>query len=655
MIKQKAQEEQAAIKEMSDGPILDEIDEGIIVSQNAPTYYMVDQVDSNRILAFHTMDSFAQHRIGIISSVILAVISKRMLILPKNIFCLTGQACSEQYAYDQEIFSNTLRETGIQFQIIDNDVDVQTYQKFQCTQASQVCFQQFISAHDTSRLFVNFPEVVSFPKDEIAKYKVLMKALFDGLVLSNEYQTAKSKIVRRIQLIGRSDKFNSIAIDKSWTEQDKISHVVVRVSNSSIEDSKVQIPYYAHVLLQMLTKQFEQDVPMYISRSDLEASNLYSLELLIQNLQREKYVFVTERPIFSDVDYSYEYILCLNYFINLEAERFLGDGTLLVNQLIVLERQLGGKQASFFNVEILPLWDIYPVFTVPWVFAYNAQNPSKDYLVKAVVRSAIKVGKVTPYCLFLGLKNNTMARWLEAVGVTLIHQKPLWMSQLVIQNTLAISNTGEHGNLFDTPEALVTNFLRIDIPVLSQLSQYAFVLYTDTDVYFRKKVDLTELPVPLPETVGMGFQVSPSFPYSAGISVMNMFGLRTNYDVLLQFILQNKELLNFQEYGTAVQGAFNQFYESSVKRWVLPQAYNGKPYQDFNEDAVIVHFEGPKPHDYHQYLSTNNCSKPMLQDLCQQGAEKGMCQYILEWAQFATQDPISQEFVSLCKTKMQGK
>eukprot|EP01025_Chloroclados_australasicus_P045423 TRINITY_DN4971_c0_g1_i4.p1 TRINITY_DN4971_c0_g1~~TRINITY_DN4971_c0_g1_i4.p1 ORF type:complete len:765 (-),score=45.33 TRINITY_DN4971_c0_g1_i4:1815-4109(-) len=664
LIKQQTQQQQPQVQQLPSNPSqaqaqaqalldLDEQDKNILNLQQVSTDYMSDEIDKNRLLAFRSTQSFAQHRMGIVSSVILAVISKRVLTISRDTFCVSGFSCNAQYVYDLDIFQKTLQEAGIQYQITDNEVDVETFQKFQCAQTFQVvCFQRFNSAHYTNRLFVLYPEMVAFPKDEIVKYKELMKTIFGGLVLSSQFQTLKDQIVTRIKLIGGFDKFNAIAIDKTLTQHDIISHTVVRQSNTTTEDAKVKLPYYMHAALQLYVKQFNQKNPIYISRSDLDPSHLNSLQNLTKILKANKFMFVIETPLFADVQLSDEHLHCINYFVNLEAEQFLGDGALVVNQLMVLERQLDGKKTSYFNEEILPLLDIYPVFTVPWIFTYNQWKQYQEYLVKAAVRSAIKVGKVTPFCLFLGERDSTIARWLQAMGVELIYHEPQWMAQLVVQNVEAIKHRDGHNYLFETPEELIANFLRMDIPLLPELSQYAFVLYTDIAVYFRKKVDLTELPLPLPETIGMGFLNSPSFPYGADISIMNMFGLRTNYEEFLKFVLSNKEMLNFPEYGSAISGAFNQFYKNNAKRWVMPQTYNGRPYYDFYDDTVIVHFQGPKPHDYHLYLSTNNCNA-IQQDMCQNAVERGMCDYVIEWGQYVTDDYVSSELVNMCKTKRQ--
>eukprot|EP01026_Neomeris_dumetosa_P039486 TRINITY_DN323_c0_g1_i9.p3 TRINITY_DN323_c0_g1~~TRINITY_DN323_c0_g1_i9.p3 ORF type:complete len:160 (-),score=6.62 TRINITY_DN323_c0_g1_i9:14-493(-) len=145
----------------------------------------------------------------------------------------------------------------------------------------------------------------------------------------------------------------------------------------------------------------------------------------------------------------------------------------------------------------------------------------------------------------------------------------------------------------------------------------------------------------------MGTEIFDEFPYNAGISVMNIFNLCLNYQQFVDFILSNKEALYFSGYGPGDQGALNQFYEITVRQWLLPQKYNAKPYKQFDEDTVIVHFHGPKPHDYYQFGVTGQC-RPIFEQLCRMAMVSGMCQYVQEWATYAKDDEIGQKLAELC-------
>ena len=40
---------------------------------------------------------------------------------------------------------------------------------------------------------------------------------------------------------------------------------------------------------------------------------------------------------------------------------------------------------------------------------------------------------------------------------------------------------------------------------------------------------------------------------------------------------------------------------------MLNQLFNAKPYSTFDPSAYLLHFHGPKPHEYAAYLNTGQC------------------------------------------------
>ncbi len=121
-----------------------------------------------------------------------------------------------------------------------------------------------------------------------------------------------------------------------------------------------------------------------------------------------------------------------------------------------------------------------------------------------------------------------------------------------------------HSHLYKTPDALVSTFQRVDLPLVPLLDQYTYVLYTDADVYFRRPIHLEDfggsggpawvgaymasLPVsyyllplhppdaplaglPLPRSISMSHEVHEMFPYNAGVILANLPVMRENYKV----------------------------------------------------------------------------------------------------------------------------
>ena len=98
-------------------------------------------------------------------------------------------------------------------------------------------------------------------------------------------------------------------------------------------------------------------------------------------------------------------------------------------------------------------------------------------------------------------------------------------------------------------------------------------------------------------------------------------------------------------YGPGDQGAINHFYEAAIKHHRLHWSFNTKPYHAWNPEAKIVHFHGPKPHDFLHYVETGNCA---FQDYCQTGLMNGFCLFATEWASFIADETLGRQTMSAC-------
>jgi hypothetical protein len=80
-------------------------------------------------------------------------------------------------------------------------------------------------------------------------------------------------------------------------------------------------------------------------------------------------------------------------------------------------------------------------------------------------------------------------------------------------------------------------------------------------------------------------------------------------------------------YGPGDQGAYNQQYHETIN--FLDEKYNAKLYKKYRDDAVIVHFHGPKPQQYVEQLEHDTCSFHTLPSLCVTGMD-GFCNYAVK-------------------------
>lgn len=114
-------------------------------------------------------------------------------------------------------------------------------------------------------------------------------------------------------------------------------------------------------------------------------------------------------------------------------------------------------------------------YRLPWVFTYNGWSQKYDYMMKAAVRSAARFDTLAPYCLFSGNRTAEVHQWLVAHNVRIIYHNPSWAAQ--IAQLLGKENI-RTSHLYASPEMAVGTWQRIDIPIVPELEQFEYVLFT---------------------------------------------------------------------------------------------------------------------------------------------------------------------------------
>eukprot|EP01023_Acetabularia_acetabulum_P062918 TRINITY_DN7827_c0_g1_i4.p1 TRINITY_DN7827_c0_g1~~TRINITY_DN7827_c0_g1_i4.p1 ORF type:complete len:425 (+),score=60.26 TRINITY_DN7827_c0_g1_i4:236-1510(+) len=406
---------------------------------------------------------------------------------------------------------------------------------------------------------------------------------------------------------------------------------------------------------QMESKGFEKDRLIYIA-SSWEQTSKAIIKKITQNIKNAGFKTVRRVSVLVNLDLPRDQQALVEYYIGLQAQKTIGNSVSSFTALMLLERQYSAQWASYYNGGDVPLEIMVPLFKLPWVFAYNSWSTKNDYMVKAAVISATLVGNFEMFCLFSGNENSDIHAWLQDHDVTIIVHNPTWMPDLVNLNDNAIKNL-KHSHLYADPEGLIGTFQRIDIPILEELKQYNFVFYTDTDIFFLDGISLEDFPKPFPRSVGMGPEMLDVFPYNAGIALWNVQAMRDTYNEFQAWLLKQNNSLYFEGYGPLDQGALNKFYEDSVRDWKLPAIFNARAYQEFNPEAKILHFHGPKPDNYLEYVQNGTCKFDVM---CRMGTESSLCQYVPEWYQYTLYDnpegeEIAEKLVYACENTITSK
>ena len=225
-----------------------------------------------------------------------------------------------------------------------------------------------------------------------------------------------------------------------------------------------------------------------------------------------------------------------------------------------------------------------------WFFAYNGSySVTYDVHIELMVRSAAARTSLDPHLIYFGALDNPVLPLVERYGVKVIHHEPSILPDL----------ERIKAKFPDYPIEVATGaYLRIDAPGICRELGYSdeFVLYTDCDVVFQHDIPPASAHDYLRPDV---FSCAPQrvqddwANINTGVMIMNVDSLLQAYPSFRRFITEGDTLHDeLYKHGPFDQKAYQVHYHS---RWDhLPVEYNWKPYWGFNEDALVVHFHGPK-------------------------------------------------------------
>ncbi|EFJ43295.1 hypothetical protein VOLCADRAFT_106875 [Volvox carteri f. nagariensis] len=474
---------------------------------------------------------------------------------------------------------------------------------------------------------VSFPYSLFVPCSHSSSIDICILQMTDGLP-PYAYVDSMQRGIKHLGAVkGKAaTKYNflHLRLENDWVEHCKrwtsIPDGVVRDNcYNNTETIDVQLRLFA----------FSPDVPLYVASywNDVEPERA---KKVISRLVDAGYRVITSNDVFPEAmrNADREIKALVEYYVGFGASRFIGNSVSTFAALALLERRHRDLWAAYYNGGNIPVAPYLPVHKLPWVFTYNSWSGKYDYMLKAAVRSAAHFDSLKPYCIFDGNTSSLIGRWLVDNNVTLIRHVPSWREELLKKAESRMKDNVQHSHLYKNPDMLVSTFQRVDLPVVPILDQYTYVLYTDADVYFRRPIHLDDFGLPLPRSVSMSYEFYKMFPYNAGIIMANLPTMRRNYKAFLAMMLDNDDGLYYPNYGPADQGIINKFYEHDLRSQMLNQAFNTKPYNDFDPNSFLVHFHGPKPHEYLSFVETGKCD---FYSVCEQGFLKSLCQYVQEW------------------------
>ena len=396
---------------------------------------------------------------------------------------------------------------------------------------------------------------------------------------------------------------------------------------------------------------FDCDLYITYDADDIDLS----LKAEISSLTERKDVKVhLSRPSKAALGRGREFQAAVQYFTAVHhADKFMGNTVSTLSAIITRQRHQHNSWSFQYNVGPVPLATVFPGFRFPWVFIARGSDKSYDTMLKIAVESALSETSLMPYALLHQSESeHPRTGWLRNKGVRLIFHTTDWDDK--VRDILSRSSSAAKGtsHLYLDTEATLATYFRLDIGSIVELRQYPHILYTDTDIYFRKDITVIGTKIHLPETIQMGYEQVDEYPLNAGIFFASTRFLSDTHKELIQSLLSDTSISDAR-FGPGDQGILNRVYEKQLKlEGPLPKAFNAKPYHDFSSDAIIIHFHGPKLVDYAEYAINNHICR--FDDLCRQGLSAGLCHYVKELTKYEAYGLITSKLRNALNDKCTG-
>ena len=303
----------------------------------------------------------------------------------------------------------------------------------------------------------------------------------------------------------------------------------------------------------------------------------------------------------------------IDFFACQKIDHFIGNSVSTFSAIQIAMRD--GIGAYWYNSQSIPLADLFKVYQMPLVYTYTemSQSAGKHLLQSSIISVRQHMPNNAIHILYHGNKDVDFRQWLLSKGVIVHDHDPSWrpeIERMRLNGNPATSHLFLHeGNYFGT-------WQRIDIPLFIE-SEYCLLL--DADTVVRRPFTIADFGLDLTFGIAMSSEMfaDDKSPSNAGVTLMNVPHLRQTYGQFLEFILAHVETAKFDHPCPSDQGAYLVYYNDTTR--FLSRDFNFKPYWDLDErefgSVFIVHFHGPKPHDYMRYIMGKGCSKAVV-DIC---------------------------------------
>eukprot|EP01025_Chloroclados_australasicus_P017915 TRINITY_DN191_c0_g1_i1.p1 TRINITY_DN191_c0_g1~~TRINITY_DN191_c0_g1_i1.p1 ORF type:complete len:670 (+),score=70.77 TRINITY_DN191_c0_g1_i1:26-2011(+) len=485
------------------------VEERSVVDINTPV---------DNLITFQACQGFANQRLCILYGVLIAINLKRTLVLPR---LLTEGSGSEEgigdkmirfsEVYDLERISLLLQEHGIQVWEVEDLPNVQFHQAECSDKDLSLCMQDLSKTLGSNNVPIDFgctfPTHLIHPNN-VLENEDLIKAVFENLVPVLKYEKLIQSLIEGIIKDEKDDKFTFVHLraEKDWIEHcqnwESMNDGMVR--NNCMNNTEV-------LGQQLVLKKVDGQLPIYISIVKQDADERL-LSRVIQNLNLNGYKkLYMKEDVTNDVELlslPSEMAALVDYFVALEADKFVGNSVSTHSALLLLERQLQSKWASYYNLGTIPMGWFLPMYKLPWII-YSQCNgyDSFKHTTLPALQSAILYGNVDAYLYCMNPMEKRAAEALKDLDVKIIERNRV---KDILKNADAVSDISHLS-------ALVT---------LEEFAQHNYVIMSGPKIFVHKRISLNQFYLPLPDEIAK--YILPDSVFT-GLMIVNQGYIRKGY------------------------------------------------------------------------------------------------------------------------------
>ena len=324
----------------------------------------------------------------------------------------------------------------------------------------------------------------------------------------------------------------------------------------------------------------------------------------------------------------------LNMYACRKLKYFIGNSVSTFSSMQIAYRE--GENSFWYNSQSIPLGAIWNVYHVPIVYTYTEMSSEMArHLLQtsiASVRHHMPRNKI--HVLYHGKADKDLRSWLSINEIIIHDHDPDWRGMIEFMrrhgDPRQSQNYHHEGDFFG-------EWQQIDIPLMIN-SEYCLHLGADTMV--ASPFTMANLGLNLTKTIAITTTEAgkSDVPFqNSGAMLINVPRMRETYDGFLEFIMKHAYHTRFNRSAPFRRGAYLDYYGNEI--CLLSPSFNHKPdLQVENLDSnepFIVHFYGPKPHDYLSFILENSCYEP-FQSLCiKMDSMPDLCHWMQVFAKFS--------------------